>query len=129
MLTRSSRSKKNFVFYGGLFLLIICLVYIFNGSSSSSSSSSSNEDEVIGGSLSVVSHSQHDQEQHVRLRVASYNLWNIRFDWEVRKLHIADTIRTEHPDLIAVQEVTLITLITMSYRLYTLLDPLYIYTR
>eukprot|EP00794_Sanderia_malayensis_P006186 gene6186-6901_t len=39
------------------------------------------------------------------LTVATYNIWNVMFHWEVRKLYIADLIKTHNIDVIAFQEV------------------------
>jgi len=39
------------------------------------------------------------------LTVATYNIWNIMFHWEVRKIHIADMIETHGIDVVGFQEV------------------------
>ncbi|XP_052823295.1 uncharacterized protein LOC106882624 isoform X2 [Octopus bimaculoides] len=39
------------------------------------------------------------------LKVATYNLWNIMFNWEVRKMRVIEMIETINPDVIAFQEV------------------------
>ena len=37
--------------------------------------------------------------------VATYNIWNNMFGWEVRKLHVAELIQNHLPDFVALQEV------------------------
>ncbi|XP_033647637.1 uncharacterized protein LOC117307090 isoform X1 [Asterias rubens] len=39
------------------------------------------------------------------LKVATYNLWNIMFNWDVRKYHIASMIQEADLDVVAFQEV------------------------
>ncbi|XP_038061462.1 uncharacterized protein LOC119732137 [Patiria miniata] len=39
------------------------------------------------------------------LRVATYNIWNVMFNWDVRKHHIAAMIRAADVDAVAFQEV------------------------
>lgn len=47
-----------------------------------------------------------DRISHVNgLTVATYNLWNIMFNWEIRKLRVVEMIKETNPDIIAFQEV------------------------
>ncbi|XP_063438028.1 uncharacterized protein LOC134719030 [Mytilus trossulus] len=40
-----------------------------------------------------------------KIVVSTYNLWNVMFNWEIRKLKIAKLIKSSNPDVIAFQEV------------------------
>ncbi|XP_006811301.1 uncharacterized protein LOC100369850 [Saccoglossus kowalevskii] len=43
--------------------------------------------------------------QYGEITLATYNIWNIMFNWDIRKYRIAEMIRDVNPDIIGFQEV------------------------
>ncbi|XP_077985526.1 uncharacterized protein LOC144440131 [Glandiceps talaboti] len=63
---------------------------------------------VVVLSLSVVGVSRplfQSSGDHITVTVSTYNLWNVMFNWDVRKYRIAQMIRESNPDVIGFQEI------------------------